>query len=217
MRIFLSIFILLIVALISVMGFRGSKSEKPPLEVFPDMDRQARFRAQGENSFFKDGRDDRMPPANTMARGNFLNYNDVFSDEFSDPTIGDNFLMKGLNEDGSYADGFPIPVNNEAMDLGHKKYEIFCMVCHGEAGDGNGVTKSYGVLAASYHDDRLRAATNGELFNVISYGKGQMFGLRDRISVEERWSIILYLRALQRSQNTSVKDLPDGKVLELGL
>ena len=72
MRIFFSIFILLSIAVVSVLGFRGSRSVKPPLEIFPDMDRQARYKPQGENAFFGDQRNDRLPPANTVARGNAL-------------------------------------------------------------------------------------------------------------------------------------------------
>ena len=68
------------------------------------------------------------------------------------------------------------------MAEGKAKYDIFCTVCHGAAGDGNGVTKPYGVLAASYHDDRLRSVEDGYIFDVIKNGKGLMLPLNDRIS-----------------------------------
>ena len=103
------------------------------------------------------------------------------------------------------------------MAEGKEKYDIFCAVCHGAAGDGNGVTKPYGVLAASYHDDRLRAVEDGHIFDVITNGKGLMLPFNDRISPEERWAIVLYVRALQRSQNADAKELSAAQRTELGL
>ena len=67
--------------MISIFGLRGSRSEKPPIEVFPDMDRQAKYKPQAENAFFEDGRNDRPLPLNTVARGDYLSYEEVFSSE----------------------------------------------------------------------------------------------------------------------------------------
>lgn len=217
MRIFLSIYVLAIVAVVSVMGFRGSNSKKPPLEVFPDMDRQARYKPQAENDFFEDGRNDRLVPANTVARGNFLNYSEVFSPDFEDTHLGDTVYLEGKNPDGSFYDGFPLDVDNALMTHGQEKYDIFCSACHGAAGDGNGVTKPYGVLAANYHDDRLREVEDGYIFDVITNGKGLMLGMKDRISPEERWAIVLYIRALQKSQNANAAELSAAQRSELGI
>ena len=102
------------------------------------------------------------------------------------------------------------------MAEGKAKYDIFCTVCHGAAGDGNGVTKPYGVLAASYHDDRLRGVEDGYIFDVITNGKGLMLPLDGSISPEERWAIVFYVRALQRSQHANAKDLSEAQRTELG-
>jgi mono/diheme cytochrome c family protein len=189
-----------IIGAVSILGFRGSISTKPPLEVFPDMDRQARYKPQGENDFFADGRNDRPIPAGTVARGDFFNRPQVFSDDFQDSHLGDTAFLKGQNLDGSPVEKLPIEVTYELIEMGQAKYEIFCTVCHGAAGDGNGVTKPYGVLAASFHDDRLRNETDGYIYDVIANGKGLMYGLKGRLSPEERWAIVLYVRALQKSQ-----------------
>jgi hypothetical protein len=217
MRILLSIFILLCIAVVTVLGFRGSLSEKPPLEVFPDMDRQAKYKPQAENDFFTDRRNDRLPPAHTVRRGDALDRGAVFSADFDGSVTGDDAFRLGKNPDGSHVERIPVPVDHAFIELGREKYGIFCAVCHGAAGDGNGVTKSYGILATSYHDDRLRGVPDGEIYDVISNGKGLMYGLKDRLSPEERWAVVLYLRALQRSQNASAGDLPPGKDKELGL
>lgn len=217
MRIFLTIYVFAIVAAVSILGFRGSKSTKPPLEVFPDMDRQARYKPQAANEFFADGRNDRPVPANTVARGNYFNQNEVFSADFEDETLGDTVLNQGKLADGSFVSTLPLEVSHELMAEGKEKYDIFCAVCHGAAGDGNGVTKPYGVLAASYHDDRLRRVEDGYLYDVITNGKGLMLPFNDRITPEERWAIVLYVRALQRSQNADAKDLSAAQRTELGL
>ncbi|MFO8028172.1 MAG: cytochrome c [Opitutales bacterium] len=217
MRIFLVIFVFISAATVSILGFRGALSEKPPLEVFPDMDRQARYKPQGENSFFPDRRNDRPVPVNTVARGNYLNYEQVFSEDFDDTNLGRTTFLQGKNSDGTWVEKLPVDVDYSLMEMGREKYEIFCSSCHGLAGDGNGVTKPYGILATSYHDDRLRDEADGYIFDVITNGKGLMYGLKDRLAPEERWAVVLYVRALQRSQNASEDDVPAGERAELGI
>lgn len=217
MRIFLVIFVLIIAAVVSIFGFRGALSDKPPLEVFPDMDRQARYKPQGENSFFADRRNDRPLPANTVARGNYLNYEQVFSEDFNDSNLGRTTFLQGKNPDESWVQEAPVDVDYSLMEMGREKFEIFCAACHGVSGDGNGVTKPYGILATSYHGDRLRNEPDGYIYDVITNGKGLMYGLKDRLTPKERWAVVLYVRALQRSQNASADDVPAGERAELGI
>jgi mono/diheme cytochrome c family protein len=222
MRIFLALYVFVIVATVSIFGFRGSHSTKPPLEVFPDMDRQARYKPQAENEFFADGRNDRPVPAKTVARGNTFNQAEVFSAEFDDQKLGDTVLNQGKDADGKFVQTLPLEVSHALMAEGKAKYDIFCAACHGAAGDGNGVMKNAPansadkILAANYHDDRLRGVEDGYLFDVITNGKGLMLPFNGRISPEERWAIVLYVRALQRSQNADAKDLSAAQRTELG-
>lgn len=216
MRIFLAIYVFAILAAVSILGFRGSISTKPPLEVFPDMDRQARYKPQAENDFFADGRNDRPVPAGTIARGSYFNQAEVFSADFEDARLGDTIFHHGKDADGTFVEKLPLEVTYELIEQGQGKYDIFCSSCHGAAGDGNGVTKPYGVLAASYHDDRLRGESDGYIYDVIMNGKGLMYGLEDRLSPEEAWSIVLYVRALQRSQNAKAEELTAAQRTELG-
>lgn len=216
MRIFLAIFVFVIFATVSILGFRGSLSQKPPLEVFPDMDRQAKYKPQSENDFFADGRDDRPIPVGTVARGDFFNWAEVFSADFTDENLGDTVFHDGKLPDGSFVEKLPLEASFELIEHGREKYEIFCTSCHGAAGDGNGVTKPYGVLAATYHDERLRGVEDGYIYDVIRNGKGLMYPLRDRIAPEEAWAIVLYVRALQRSQNASAEELTAAQRTELG-
>lgn len=193
MRYFYIVFFFLIVATISILGPRGSKSTKPPLEVFPDMDRQPRMKPQAESGFFLDGRADRPRVPGAVAKGSF---------------IEDTYLSNG-RRGREFGRGIPVPVTYDLMELGREKYTIFCAVCHGETGDGNGITKSYKMTATpTYHDDRLRDMPEGEIYHTIVWGKNNMGPYGSKLRVEERWAVVAYLRALQRSQNASIDDVP---------
>lgn len=217
MRIFLTIYVLVIAVTVSILGFRGSLTEKEPIEVFSDMDRQAKYKPQAENSFFANAQNDRLPPKLTMSRGNALEMKTVFDTNYTASSSSEELLLSGKDANGEFSDTFPYPVDNALMQYGQENYNIFCMTCHGAAGDGNGVTKPYGILATSYHDDRLRGVTDGYIYDVISNGKGLMYGLKDRLSNKQRWAIVLYLRALQRSQSASLETLSITEKSELGL
>ncbi len=217
MRYFLAIFAFLIVATVSILGFRGEKSEKPPWRIFPDMDDQPRYKPQGTNEYFPNRMNDRPRPGHTVIRGQGWEVKKVFSDQYGTSRFSQTALNEGKNADGSWAEDFPIPVSYETMETGREKYEIFCLVCHGAAGDGKGITSKYGVLASNLQLQMYRDMSGGEIFNTITYGKNTMYGYGDRITPEERWAIILYLRALQLSQNAPADAVPVDKKKELGL
>ena len=187
---------------VSVMGFRGMNSTRPPIEVFPDMDRQAKFKPQTPSKFFGDGRADRRPVAGTVPHGRTA---------VADPDFlrADDFHYAGKAKDGSFARGFPVEVTNDLLVKGQGRFQIYCQPCHGALGDGNGITKQYGMVATpSYHDDRLRNMAEGEIFNTITNGKNTMSSYADKLSPDERWAVIAYVRALQRAHHASINDVP---------
>lgn len=140
------------------------------------------------SSFFADGRSERPLLDNTVARGSLAD--DVF------------FVPKESN-------AFPLPVNQELLDRGQNRFKIFCTPCHGLQGDGNGMIAMRGMKhPPSYHQDRLRQATNGYLYDVITNGFGAMFGYSAQIPPRDRWAIIAYVRALQLSRDARAGDLP---------
>jgi mono/diheme cytochrome c family protein len=195
----------LVVALLSVMGFRGMPATRPPVELFPDMDHQAKYKPQAESKFFADGRADRPLPPGTVPYGR--------SADVAEPAFlkADDFRYAGKNADGSFARGFPTGlVFNEALvRRGQNRYEIYCLPCHGKLGDGNGITKPYGMAATpTYHDDRIRGMAEGEIFNTITNGKNTMFPYGDKLSPDDRWAVIAYVRALQRAHHASLDDVP---------
>ena len=202
LRYSIAILVFLTVATVSILGLRGRRSDQPPLEIFPDMDRQDYYRPQDVSPFFPDQRADRPVVPGTVPAGAFHE-----DDHFAAGKRG-----------GEFERGFPISVTRELMELGQEKYTIFCSVCHGANGDGNGITKSYGMVATPlFHVDTIRAMPEGEIFNTITYGKNNMGPYGARLRIQERWAIIAYLRALQRANNAREADVPAEYRVELGL
>lgn len=96
---------------------------------------------------------------------------------------------------------FPFPVSENTVARGRERYDIFCSVCHGLTGYGDGMIVRRGFRrAASFHDDRLRQAPVGHFFDAITNGWGAMPAYATQIPVQDRWAIVAYIRALQLSQ-----------------
>jgi mono/diheme cytochrome c family protein len=204
-----------VVLLVSVMGFRGLRSTRPPIEVFADMEQQAKYKPQAESKFFADGRADRPIPPGTVPYGRGTGVEP--GREFHDPAFlrADDRYYAGKNADGSFAKGFPVAVTKELITRGKGRYMIYCYPCHGALGDGNGITKSYGMLITpSYHDDRIRTMPEGEIFNTITNGKNTMMSYADKLSADDRWAVIAYVRVLQRARQGVLDEVNDPAAKE---
>jgi hypothetical protein len=153
-----------------------------------DMANQPKNRPLSPSEFFGDGRSERPLVENAVARGA------IADDEL--------FVPKDSNN-------FPLTVDLQLLDGGEERYNIFCTPCHGLQGDGNGMVAMRGMKRPpSYHQDRLRQAPNGYIYDVITNGFGQMLGYSAQIQPRDRWAIIAYIRALQLSRNARIADLP---------
>ena len=145
--------------------------------------------------FFADGRGMRPQVEGTLARGQLRQ---------------DDHLYRGT-VDGEPATEFPFDITAAVLERGRERYEINCSPCHGSAGDGRGmVTKRGFTQPPSYHVDRLREAPVGYYFDVITNGFGAMYDLSDRVTAEDRWAIVAYVRALQLSQDARLEDVPQA-------
>jgi cytochrome c1 len=225
LRGFLVIFLLSAIAVIAVFGFRGQKGTQPPTEVFPDMVRQMKVRAQAPLDFFADGRGPRLPVAGTVPIGYEMPKPDAPENEpaavgpWSHPnasfSVGTDYYNTGKMGD-HWGTGIPLEVSRELMERGQQRFNITCVMCHGAAAAGDGITKKYGLATVvSLQDERIRKMSDGEIFNTITNGKNTMMAYGPNIIVPDRWAIIAYLRALQRSQNAAIADVPDENRSEL--
>jgi len=199
---------LVIAAVASVVPFalaakaRYTKSDSPRIHIIQDMDSQPKYKAQRENTFFADGHADRPAIDGTVAVGDARD---------------DDKFYKGKEGD-AWTRTFPsqVSLTEATMDRGRERFGIYCTPCHGQVGLGDGmVAKRADSLAqgtwippTNMTQEYLRQMPVGELFNSITNGVRNMPGYGAQIKTEDRWAIIMYVRALQRSRGGSVNDLP---------
>lgn len=179
---------------------RGQISEKPPVHPNMNMDQQRRFEAQEKNPFFEDGRSMRQPVEGTIARGD-LRQNPQY--------------YRGIHEDSSFVTDIPVEVTKSFLYRGQEQYNIYCAPCHGMTGDGNGIIMAGGygyVPAPSYHQERIRNLSDGELYSAIANGIRTMPSYAHQVEVRDRWAIVAYIRALQRSQNVTEEEIQQYNV-----
>ena len=200
------IFILLVLAgALAGCGLRPS-GNTTPLQVHPDMDSQPKYKAQSASAFFADGRSNRPAPPGTIAWGH-LNEDDA--------------LATGKDASGTLIKSNPVAITEALLRQGQERFSINCVPCHGRLGDGNGMVKmrSFGALnPANLQEPRLREVVDGHIFDVITNGKvvivdgkptqGMMQPLGGNIPVNDRWAIVAYVRALQRSYLGTVDEVP---------
>jgi mono/diheme cytochrome c family protein len=158
------------------------------------MDNQPKYQAQEKCEYFADESAMRQPVPGTVAR-EFLRE--------------DSAYFTGIDSNGDTLVNSPVETSMQLLERGQERFDIYCSPCHGRAGDGKGIMVSRGyVPPPDYHTDRIRNLPDGHIFDVISNGIRNMPGYRHQVPVEDRWAIVAYVRALQRSQNASIDDVP---------
>ena len=178
-----------------------------------DMQDQPKMKPYRGTSFFGDGLSARQPVEGTVPRGYLRTDREFFTGKKSgtataltpvgapagpQPTAANQSAANAYPDD---VDTFPFPVTDDTMRRGKERYNIFCSVCHGLTGFGDGIVVRRGFRrAASFHDDRLRQAPVGHFFDAVTNGWGAMPSYASQIPAQDRWAIIAYIRALQLSQ-----------------
>jgi mono/diheme cytochrome c family protein len=191
---------------------RNSKSSEPHFHIFPDMDFQPKYKSDTAMDLFPDGRANRGEIAGTIARGS-LNADDLFYRGLERSSSG-----------GQWTTGFPaqVEITPDLMKRGQNRFNIYCAPCHGYDGRGAGMVKQRApdlpvrnLVEQPVPDGHggLKGGVailmpNGQLFNTISNGYNTMMGYAAQIPHQDRWAIVLYVRALQRAQNAELSDVP---------
>jgi mono/diheme cytochrome c family protein len=178
-----------------------------------DMQDQPKYKAYKE---MKDGIGTREPVDGTIARGYLREDKGLYTGKKEGVSTAP--AQSAVDANGNTVvttfpdaiEEFPIAVTKETLDRGEQRFKVFCGVCHGALGSGDGMIVRRGFSKPpSYHDDRLRNAPVGHFFDVASNGWGKMNGYSAQISVNDRWAIVAYIRALQLSQNPNgMKPMP---------
>jgi mono/diheme cytochrome c family protein len=219
LRYFFASLFLVVVAVITLAGGQGERFTKPPLQIFPDMKVQPRFEAQHGSDFYADTRAARKVVPGTVPQGYTLEGDFSINSATNARGIGG---PKGFSNGvdyvntgkigGFWGEGMPseLEMTEALFARGKERYAISCAVCHGATGAGNGIVSQFGLNGiASLQDARIRNMPEGQIFETITHGKGNMGGYGSSISVGDRWAIIAYLRALERSQIATLADVPE--------
>jgi mono/diheme cytochrome c family protein len=181
--------------------YRGSESDKPPIHLERNMYNQQKYKPQSESQFFPDSSAMRQLPAGVVARGQLLD---------------DLAYYNSINDKGDTVTISPLPFTIENLRRGQQRFNIYCSACHGRVGDGQGIVVQRGFIPPpTFHSDRLRQTKDGHYFDVITKGIRNMPAYRYQISTLDRWAIVDYVRALQRSQNATIKDIPSQTLRKL--
>jgi mono/diheme cytochrome c family protein len=173
------------------------------------MQDQPRYKAYKKSDFFADKRASRDPVEGTVARGQLHENKAFYTGKIDNPNLNAPVATatdaSGNTVQASFPndiDEFPVPVTKELIDRGQERFNIYCIVCHGPVGNGDGMIVRRGFpKPPTYHDDRLRNAPVGHFFDVMTNGWGKMNSYAYQVQPADRWAIVAYIRALQVSQN----------------
>jgi mono/diheme cytochrome c family protein len=178
-----------------------------------DMQDQPKTIAYRQSSFYKDGTGSRPLVDGTVPRG-YLREDRAFffgkklkaSDLNKEQQAQNQNAPQAGNSPAAFADDvdtIPMQLTMDDMKRGEDRFNIYCSVCHGMTGYGDGIVARRGFnkpSPASYHQERLLNAPVGHFFDVMTNGWGAMPSYASQVSVEDRWRIAAYIRALQLSQ-----------------
>lgn len=170
----------------------------PGRNYMPDMAYAVTYETYSANHLFADNQTARQPVAGTLPQG-ALPANDTM-----DEAALKSYLYKKYYTDSP--DGYekagaelvnPIAVTDAALDRGKHVFDIYCAVCHGATGDGQGsIVQSGAFPPVPAYGERLKGMPEGKMFHSITYGRNLMGSYSTAVNVEDRWKVILYIQKL---------------------
>lgn len=192
-----------------------------PVHPVLDMDKQPKFKGQRGNPMFADGRSMRPDLPGTVARDDLLPPG-ASAAEHDRVVLG---VEKRADGKMAFVTQIPVPVDLDLMQRGQERFNVYCAACHGLSGYGDGMvarranelreikpdTVAAWIAPASYHDKERRDRPVGSLYNTIANGIRTMPAYGSQIPVMDRWAIVAYERALQRSQDARPDDVPEAE------
>ena len=195
--------VLLTLAVVVLTGCSGVQRD-PPVQVWDDMKQQPKFHPQGENdvpALAGDHRDARRPPEGTVARGHMMEETAYYTGMEGELYVGKS----------------PVALTPALLHQGQTKFNIYCQPCHDKTGSGQGIVPTHIPTwqPSNLTEDRVVQFADGDIFNVITNGRRSMPAYRFQVTVEDRWAIIAYVRALQRAAHSTKTDVPTDHMAEL--
>lgn len=182
-----------------------------------DMYDQPRYEPLEASDFFADGLSARQPVEGTIPRGQLRDGESFFTGKQDGKLVSQmpDAAFRAIHDHDprrfkdSYDNTSQAELLRAVLERGRERFNIYCSVCHGRLGDGDGMIVRRGFRKPpSYHNVRLRQAPAGHFYDVMTNGFGAMASYASRIDVADRWAIVAYIRALQLSQNARLDDVP---------
>jgi len=202
---------------VGLAGYRGQKGEHTNVEWFNDMAHQAKAQPQHRTDFFADQRSARPPVPGTVPIGfnlegrYFQTEGNNLVDGHGGFTNQPDYVNTGRMDD-MFGDGIPEQFASRGLEFverGQQRFNINCAICHGRDGKATGVVKAYGMPGIrNITDDGVKAQPDGQIFNTITHGKLTMGAYGPVITVEDRWAIVTYVRALQKAASGKLAPAP---------
>ncbi|MES2766935.1 MAG: cytochrome c [Bacteroidota bacterium] len=166
-------------------------SDEPPLQFLSDMDDQEKIKPQVGTSYFSNRAGDREPLANTVARNN-AHY--TTSDDFTSPyRIGKTDLASAEAQNVNTN----VPRNEMVVLRGQNRFNVMCSPCHGRSGEGDGPVAQKGFPKPPSLFAGAKGYSDARIFHVISAGQNIMPSYADKLSIEDRWAVVYYIRQMQ--------------------
>jgi mono/diheme cytochrome c family protein len=169
----------------------------------PMADRQPRAKRYNESKFWDDGLTMRAPPAGTVPRERI-----TLNPRLTTGREADGQLQSNGEPLPQYVTTIPVPMTRKLLDLGRKRYDITCGTCHGPLGDGDSIVARQMALRPPPSLHKYVDKPAGYFYEVIVKGFGMMASYAAELTVEERWAVVAYVRALQLSQAAPAAQLP---------
>lgn len=176
---------LLVIAALGI----GCQKSKPTFEYMPDMIDSPAIKGQEYNERLPDHRGMLLPPEGSVPLG-FQPYAYAGDEEGAAENLTN-----------------PLAFNRANLAEGKRIYNIYCIVCHGPRGLGDGSVVPPFPKPPSLVSDKIRDWEEGRVYHLITEGRGNMPSYASQIRREERWAAIHYLRAIQRAEKPTAEDV----------
>jgi len=176
-----SVYKISLLACIAVFVSSCHNNSQPNYQYMPNMYEAVSYETYSQSTAFKNGKEGQLPAPGTINRGY-----EVY--EYPNTTAGLEAARAGLKS----------PLDSTAVDMNKAKelFEIYCAICHGNAGDGKGklVTQGKFLGVPNYKD---RPITEGSVFHVQTYGLNAMGSYANQLNSHERWLVSAYVMKLK--------------------
>ena len=192
-------------------GCRGQKSTEPPILPIQNMVEQTSYGPQSKNDFYKDGLANRPPVPGTVAQGEEKTNKPLYFGQETDSSDQNPIWVKKI----------PIKLNEKVLQQGQEDFNIYCAPCHGKAGDSDGlVTQRSGgaIRPSNLHDQERLNLPVGKIYDAVRNGVNNwnMPGFAAQMSVEDRWAVVAYVKALQISRTAKKENVPEDVQVKNG-